>query len=244
MSASVVSRSAPDRSRDQGITPFFPDWVVPLQPEGQGCPVFVFPPADNVWTALAIEARVAAHVGDERPFWGFGCDADCLDSVRAGASVELGADRVQLMRAIQGSGPYMLYGVCFGAYAAWEAARQLLEAGEEIAGILFYEAPLRSNYGDVLTPPAPAHSMNVWRLSHYYRVQPLPVDLTHVMTAGWHASGWWKPWQDVALGSYETVVVPGETETAFERREERIARHVREWIETAERRAATVPTSN
>jgi hypothetical protein len=40
----------------------------------------------------------------------------------------------------------------------------------------------------------------------------------------------------VALGSYEPVIVPGETETAFVDREERIARHVRDWIETAEHR--------
>lgn len=223
-----------------GITPFCPEWVTPLQPEGTGRPVFVFPSAHNVRSALAIEERVAGHVGRERPFWGFGCDEACLGRVWAGEGAALAADRARQMRRMQGEGPFLLYGLCFGAYAAWETARQLLETGETIAGMLIFEAPLRSDYATASPGPAPAHSTNVYRLSRYYRVQPLPVHLTHVMTARWRESGWWKPWQEVALESYETVVIPGETEKAFERREERIARHVRDWIEAAERRMAAV----
>lgn len=66
----------------------------------------------------------------------------------------------------------------------------------------------------------------------------LPFHLTHLMTAVWHATPWWAPWQELALGSYSPVGIPGETETAFERREERIARHVRDWIEAAEVRVS------
>ncbi len=185
---------------------------------------------------MAIEARVAGHVGRDHPFWGFSRDASHLDRVRLNGVAALGAEYVTHLRAIQDKGPYLLYGVCLGGYLAWETARQILDAGEKIAGILFYEVPLRSDFAKVLSGPPPVYSPNLWRLAHYYRVQPLPVALTHVMTAGWHASGWWKPWQEVALGSYETVIVPGETETAFEHREERIARHVRDWIEAAENR--------
>jgi hypothetical protein len=56
------------------------------------------------------------------------------------------------------------------------------------------------------------------------------------MTGPWHDRGWGAPWQQIARGAVETVVIPGETETAFVRREERIARHVRDWIEQAEAR--------
>ena len=42
--------------------------------------------------------------------------------------------------------------------------------------------------------------------------------------------------EHVALGSIETVVIPGETQTVFANREERIARHVRDWIEQADAR--------
>lgn len=236
MIGAVASRVDRERNSSGGITPFRPEWIVPLQPEGAGRPVFVFPSGHDARASLAIEARVAGYVGRDHPFWGFQRDASSIDRGRADWAAALGDKCAAQMRTLQGGGPYLLYGNCFGGFLAWEAARQLLDAGEAIAGILFFEVPLRSDHAHVLPGPPPAHSANVWRLSHYYRVQPLPIHLTHVMTAGWRGSGWWKPWRQVALGSYETVVVPGETETAFARREERIARHVREWIEAAENR--------
>lgn len=221
---------------EAGTTPLRPEWVVPLQSEGRGRPVFFFPSAHSERGSLMIEARLAQHVGREHPFWGFALDATHRERVRLEGVNILGAAYAAQMRAIQPVGPYLLYGNCLGAYLAWETAGQLLEAGEDVAGILFYEAPIRSDFGNVRRGPIPVDARNHWRLLHYVRVRPLPVHLAHVMTAEWHASGWWKPWREVALGSYETVVVPGETESAFVDREERIARHVREWIEAAENR--------
>jgi hypothetical protein len=214
-------RRAAARDPIAGFTPFFPSWVVPLQAEGRARPVFVFPAGHHERTALILEARIAAHVGREHPFWGFGRDDPQLDRLRANGVPALVAAYVAQIRTIQEKGPYLLYGNCAGAHLAWEAARQLLDAGAEIAGILFFEAPLRSDLSSV---------------TRHYRPPALPVDLTHLVTKGWHAYGWAEPWRQVALGSAETVIIPGETEAAFERREERIARHVREWIEQAEAR--------
>jgi hypothetical protein len=229
--------------RDAGgdVTPFVAEWVTPLQPEGMGRPVFVFPPAHDERSALAIEAKIAVHVGRDRPFWGFGGFSALREVLRSGGPEALGAEYVAQIRAIQPEGSYLLYGNCLGGYLAWETARQLLAAGEEIAGILFFEVPLRSDFARVRSGRPPVDHPNPWRLAHHYRVRPLPVDLTHVMTAGWHASKWWRPWQEVALGSFETVIIPGETETAFDRREERIARHVRDWIERSEARLEGAP---
>jgi hypothetical protein len=234
MVGAVATHPELDRGQSDGITPFVPDWIVPLQAEGTSRPVFVFPSAHTERVALAIEARVAGHVGRDHPFWGFGRDESHLDRARVEGAPALAAEYVTQMRAIQGKGPFLLYGICLGGYLAWETARQLLAAGEEIAGILFYEVPLRSDYAKVLPGPLPVHSMFMWRLSHYFQMHALPIHLTHLMTAGWHVSGWWRPWQEVALGGVETVVIPGETKTAFVDREERIARHVRDWIERAE----------
>jgi hypothetical protein len=69
-----------------------------------------------------------------------------------------------------------------------------------------------------------------------YRPHPLPVDLTLLMSRFWWERRWSAPWEQVALGVVETVVIPGETQKAFVRREERIARHIRDWIEQAEQR--------
>src|SRR5688500_6982301 len=46
-SQTIAPCGAQDSDPGEGITPFFPDWVVPLQLEGTGLPVFVFPSADN-----------------------------------------------------------------------------------------------------------------------------------------------------------------------------------------------------
>ena len=75
------------------------------------------------------------------------------------------------------------------------------------------------------------------RLAKYYRPEPLPVDLTLLMTAEWHERGWSAAWRHITLGQVETVVIPGETRAACDQREERIARHVRDWIARAEARA-------
>lgn len=184
------------------------------------------------------EAQMVGHVGGEHPFWGIGRDAAHLELVRQHGVAALGAAYVQQVRAIQAKGPYLLYGNCLGGYLAWETASQLLDAGEEIGGILFYEAPLRSDFANVRPGPIPVHSANFWRFAHYYRPPSLPVHLTHLMTAAWHGTRWWAPWQQLALQGNTTVVIPGETEAAFDHREERIAQHVREWLTACEARIA------
>ena len=221
---------------DTGVTPFRPAWVIPLQREGSGRPVFVFPAGHHELTALTVEARVAAHVGREHPFWGFGRDDPQLDRARAGGVVSMAAEYVAQMRTIQGKGPYLLYANCAGGAYAWEAARQLLAAGDGIAGILFFEVALDSALTSPGSGVTPAHVSAPPVAPEHYRPPPLPVDLTLLMTRFWQERRWSDAWQRVALGSAETVVIPGETETAFDHRDERIARHVHDWIEQAEAR--------
>jgi hypothetical protein len=221
---------------EAGITPFLAEWVVPLQPEGAMPPVFVFPSSHSERTEIAVEAKVARSVGNDRPFWGIGHDHSHLELVRRDGAAALGAEYARQLQAIQPEGPFLLYGNCLGGYLAWETARQLLHAGRDIAGILFFEVPLRADFDDVREGPLPVHSANLWRLSHYYRPPALPIHLTHLMTAGWQTARWWEPWQHVALGSYDLVTIPVEADAAFENREERIAQHVRDWIEIADRR--------
>ena len=77
------------------------------------------------------------------------------------------------------------------------------------------------------------------RLTHYYRPQALPIDLTYVMTETWHGFSLWAPWQEVVLGTFETIVLPDITLGSEEfraRREAMLAQHVREWIDKSEAR--------
>jgi hypothetical protein len=247
-SQTIALRRAQDSGPSAGITPFFPDWVVPLQSEGTGRPVFVFPSADNEPGALRTEAQVADHVGRDHPFWAFGRDDSQLVLVREQGVAAVIADYIAQIRAIQGKGPFLLYGNCIGGYAAWETAKQLLDMGEEIAGMLFYEVPIRPDFATVLPGHPPVHSTrNIMRLAHYYRPQALSVDLTYLMTESWHGWSWWAPWQDVVLGTFETVVLPNltlGTQEFLVRREAMIAEHVRDWIDKSEvrLRAASAPT--
>jgi hypothetical protein len=232
---------AGDEGDVEGITPvpYRADWVIPLQPEGTRHPVFVFPSSHSERTEMAIEARIAACVVGKQPFWGVGFHEDHLEILRHEGAAALGAVYAQRLQEIQPEGPFLFYGNCLGGYLAWETAHHLLAAGREIGGVLFYEVPLRSDFATVKPGPMPVHSDNLWRLSHYYAPPALPIHLTHLMTVGWHGAPWWAPWQELALGSYETVIIPGKTETAFEQREERIARHFREWIDASESRTVS-----
>jgi hypothetical protein len=236
-SVSVVAKGL-----DTVITPFVPDWVVPLQPEGAGRPVFVFPAADNEPGALITESRIASLVGRGHPFWAFARDDAHYDLVHERGDAALAAEYIAQIRTLQGRGPYLLYGTCIGGYFAWETARQLLELGEEVAGLLFNEVPLRPEFRNVLPGHPPVRdSRNLWRLSHYFQFPPLPVSLTYIMTESWHGRDWWAPWQEVTLGEFHPVILPNlklGAEEFLARRDTLIAGHLTDWIAKAEARAA------
>ncbi|MGH2618311.1 MAG: thioesterase domain-containing protein, partial [Thermomicrobiales bacterium] len=165
-----------------GITPFVPGWVVPLQREGRGRPIFDFPSSHNQLHALAQDARIAALVGRDHPIWGFQGDHPELERIREDGVPALAAAYVEQMRVIQGAGPYLLFATCGGGYLAWEVARRLLAAGEAIAGIFFFEVPPRSDFDTVLSEHTPAGVSSLWRPDGEYRPQALQTDLTFLMT--------------------------------------------------------------
>ena len=227
------------RGSVQGTTPFAPDWVVPLQREGAGRPVFVFPAAHSEVHALAGEARVAALVGRDRPFWGLRQEHPDLEQARAGGVPGLAAAYVAQMRTIQAEGPYLLYATCGGGYFAWEVAGQLLAMGERVAGILFYEVTLRTDFAEPVPGQTPANVSLPWRLSETYRPEALAVDLTFLMSDLWRGTTWWTPWRQVTLGRFEPIVLAEDADFAA-RRDEIIAAQLRAWIERAETRLRTV----
>jgi len=221
------------------VTPFLPEWVVPLQREGAGRPVFVFPPSSGDLRALTKDAQVAAVVGRHHPFWGFRRDHPALEPARMAGVPALAAEYVKQMQTIQGRGPFLLYAGCAGGAVAWEAAGQLLASGETIAGILFYNVPLRPDFDAPLPGFTPAHITPALQQSAHYRPRALPVALTLLVTETWQAQGWSAAWQQVAQGSLETVVIPSPTPTDYmdsAKREKRIGNQLRLWIEKAETR--------
>lgn len=231
-------RAKPAPVPSDGTTPFFPTWVVPLQPEGAGRPVFVFPGGLGGKWILKKDAQVAALVGRQHPFYGFRRDRPHPGRDRDDGISAMASGYVEQIRSLQGAGPYLLYGICSGGSLAWETAGQLMASGEAIAGLLFFEAPLRLDPAGITPAITTPRSAIPGRLPPY-TPQPLQVDLTLLMTEGWQARGRSDGWSRMALGSLETVVMAGDSPGAhnlYANREETIAEHVRNWIAQAEDR--------
>lgn len=90
-----------------------------------------------------LNLRHLAHLlGTDRPFYGlqarglFG-DAAPHRSIKAAAR-----DYIAELRQIQPRGPYMLGGFSGGGITAYEMARQLTEAGEEVSALVLLDTPL------------------------------------------------------------------------------------------------------
>jgi hypothetical protein len=229
---------------ENGITPFLPDWVVPLQREGAGRPVFVFPAGPEETAALTIEAQVASAVGRSHPFWGFRRHDPALEHAGPNRVAALATAYVQQMRSMQGDGPFLLLANCAGGFYAWETARQLLAGGDRVAGLLFFEVPLLADFDRL---PASENSVRNARGQEWfraYRPQPLPVALTMLLTADWSRRGWWQAWRRVAE-TVETVIIPDHTtgiDDFLAQRQTLIAGFVRTWLRQAEERAGVART--
>ncbi|MFI9002835.1 amino acid adenylation domain-containing protein [Streptomyces sp. NPDC053541] len=126
------------------------DPLVPIRPGGDKRPMFfVHPMGGNVLCYV----RFAKHLPDDRPFYALqaaGADpgTEALRSVE-----EIAAGYVEAIRRVQPSGPYVIGGWSFGGFVAFEMARQLRAAGEEIARLVLLDTTAlnpgrRLNTGD------------------------------------------------------------------------------------------------
>ena len=117
--------------------------VVPLTTTGSLPPVYAVP---GVFGNVVCFAYLSRELGPEQPFYGLqsvGLDgmAPPLDSIES-----MGRLYVSEIRKVQAHGPYALIGACFGARVAYEMARQLLEAEEEVAFLGLLDPSRREGY--------------------------------------------------------------------------------------------------
>ena len=104
--------------------------IVALRTNGAFLPIFAVP---GVFGNVVCFADLAHELDSEQSFYGLqsvgldGADGP-LDSIE-----EMARLYVSEVRSVQPHGPYVLIGACFGATVAYEMARQLLDAGEEVA---------------------------------------------------------------------------------------------------------------
>ena len=118
--------------------------VVPIQPAGQRRPFFC---VHGFGGGVIGYAELARQVGSDRPFYGLQA-AGLADNQPPDEDVYTMASRyVQAMKHVQAEGPYLLGGYCFGGVVAFEMARQLESAGEQVDLLAVFEgfAPLRGD---------------------------------------------------------------------------------------------------
>jgi amino acid adenylation domain-containing protein len=98
---------------------------------------------------------LARALGGEQPFYGL--QSPGLDGAEPPlSSIEAMATRyVSEIRAHRPRGPYALLGVCFGATVAWEMARQLVAAGEQVAFLGLLDPTRREGGTPAARPVSP-----------------------------------------------------------------------------------------
>jgi len=134
--AQAIERSATGCERSPVQPERLP--VIALQPYGSGPPFFFVPWDDEDPFYLMPLAR---HLGTEQPFYVLRDPTPV--GLRGVYSLEDVAGKfANAMRRIQPNGPYLLGGHCVGGIVAFEAARQLRAACEDVALLAIVDAPV------------------------------------------------------------------------------------------------------
>ena len=105
-----------------------------IQPHGRQRPLFLV----HELTNLVVEYRLLTqYLGDDQPVFALKAQGD-----RHATLEKMAASYIDGIRTVQRRGPYRLGGYCFGAVVAFEIARQLQAAGEEIEFLGLIDAVL------------------------------------------------------------------------------------------------------
>jgi len=126
-----------------------PSLLVPMQPTGSRPPLFCFPGAGG---SVLYFHDLARGLGGDQP--AFGVQGVGLEgSAIPGTIEEIASASLAAIRAAQPHGPYHFAGHSFGAFVAYEIARGLVAAGEEVAflGVIDNAAPAVSDDTRYLT---------------------------------------------------------------------------------------------
>jgi acyl transferase domain-containing protein/NAD(P)-dependent dehydrogenase (short-subunit alcohol dehydrogenase family) len=89
--------------------------------------------------------HLAQLIGNDRPFYGLQARGLYGDHEPHSTFEEMAVDYIKEMKTVQPEGPYILGGFSGGGITAYEIARQLKEAGEQVAELIFLDTPLPYN---------------------------------------------------------------------------------------------------
>lgn len=143
----------------------FHEAVIPIQPQGEGLPLFLIHPEFEA-------ARLARHLGPDRPLFGVPVPT-AADPAAVRTIDEMAAECTRALRRFRPQGPYALAGWCAGGVIALEVARQIEQVGGEIAFVAMLD--VRNLFPPPLSVPHLAWVRlwrRAWRLSYVARRWP------------------------------------------------------------------------
>jgi thioesterase domain-containing protein/acyl carrier protein len=115
--------------------------LVPMH-QGEGGPRQPFFLVAGMFGNVLNLRHLAQLLGGDRPFYGLQARGLLGDQAPHETLPGAAADYIAEMRQVQPRGPYMLGGFSGGGLTAWEMARQLKEAGEEVSLLVLLDTPL------------------------------------------------------------------------------------------------------
>ena len=114
-----------------------------VHPGGSKCPVFLV----HAYLGTALRYRhLGSLLSSERPVFGIQVqEFGSGDRPELGSIEQMAAETVAQIRLLRPNGPYLLGGHSAGGLVAFEAARTLREAGEDVPLVVLIDCPLRSS---------------------------------------------------------------------------------------------------
>jgi len=218
--------------------------VVPLHAGGTRMP-FVFVHGDYLGGGFHSHG-LARLLGSDQPI--YVVHPHGLDGGGVPETIEeMAADRLRSLRELRPHGPYVVGGHCNGAFVAFELARQIRAAGEQVEAVVIIDAPAPQHadapvWEDVVKaigrPPVdrPADmAARLGRAMRDYRARPLDIPLVNVRSSDAKAARYDDGWASLGATS-ELHVLPGDHVTlVMERGGEQFAAVVRGVIDRAMR---------
>ena len=145
-----------------------PEIVFPIQSKGHRPPFFS---VHTTGGEILDQMSLSRHLGEDQPFYALQAIGDDGKEMPITRMEELAAGYIEAIKSVQPQGPYFIGGPYSGGIVAYEMARQLKAAGEEVALL----ALIHSNLGGVGPPLVPpvrfwGLAFRRWVLKHWSRM--------------------------------------------------------------------------
>ncbi|HEB83807.1 MAG TPA: non-ribosomal peptide synthetase, partial [Bacteroidetes bacterium] len=110
--------------------------VVPANAEGALIPLFLVPPAGAVGLSFI---ELSRHLGDDQPVYVLLPSGLDDEDNPTGHMSEIAKVCIEEIRRLRPKGPYILGGLCFGGYVAFEIAQQLSAEGVQVPLVVLFD---------------------------------------------------------------------------------------------------------